>query len=235
MQQGLTKTELIKRAGVKSDSYYDLAKGEIGFISISTLLKVLEVLGQDMQIVPQGSVGIAAGEPAGVHVKLDRLLAALEQPAAREIKPVATRKPKPPLTLEPMLKVPLRGAVAAGGGTVNEPLKADRRWVEAPATLSTKSGTLIALAVRGESMEPELAAGDVVVVHYPVAQPANRLLKEGALVVVTTDDYEDLVKRYHFDNSTAQDYLVSTNEAYPMMEIPKRIIYVGEVKHVIKK
>ena len=88
-------------------------------------------------------------------------------------------------------------------------------------------------------MEPELADGDIVVVHYPERQPALKLLDEHALVVVTTQDgsdWNDYLKRYNTDMSTGEEQLISTNPAYgPLAVRPKEVRFVGSVKMIVHK
>jgi phage repressor protein C with HTH and peptisase S24 domain len=85
-------------------------------------------------------------------------------------------------------------------------------------------------------MEPELSPGDVIVVEYPRRQPAMRLLKENELVAVTNQEWEDHIKRFHFDSVAHEDTLVSTNPAYGPIPVPgpKDVRFVGRVIMVLK-
>jgi phage repressor protein C with HTH and peptisase S24 domain len=127
---------------------------------------------------------------------------------------------------------------AAGHGTVNQPRTEPLEWIFVPERLKPTDGVLMALEVHGDSMEPEICPGDIVVVWYPTNQPAMRLLDNGQLVVVTVEgpgeEYEDYLKRYWLDPDTGKDELISTNPAYEPLEIPLQPLYVGQVKMIIK-
>ena len=96
---------------------------------------------------------------------------------------------------------------------------------------------MVGFYVAGDSMEPELHEGDIVIAEYPTEQPALRLFKEGELYVVTTPDWEDYIKRYHFDTVAKEDTLVSANPMYGPIPVPgpKQVRFVGQVKKVIKR
>ncbi len=86
-------------------------------------------------------------------------------------------------------------------------------------------------------MEPELSSGDLLIVHYPALQPAVHLLKEDALIVVTDDEWEDVIKRYHWNGDASEDTLISTNAAmYPTLRLPPlgKLRYIGAVRMIIK-
>lgn len=153
------------------------------------------------------------------------------------------------MTLRPQLEllgssdallVPLYGHAAAGLGAYNEPVPAaaEVERIPVPRALRPHDGVLIATQVRGDSMEPELYAGDLVVVHYPELQPALALLTPGALVAVTLMDggeWLDYVKRVALDPRTGMKVLASTNPAYaPLLVTPRELRFVGAVRMTLR-
>ena len=82
-----------------------------------------------------------------------------------------------------------------------------------------------ALRVHGDSMQPEFADGDIIVVA-PHAQPEN-----GSYVVVVQDD-KATFKKLVYDG--AKPYFKPLNPQYPMLESNENTRIAGVVKQKIK-
>jgi len=256
--QGLSQRELARRAGLSLSivsaivqgryppgtaigSFEKLAAalgvgvgelfGEVGATRASPALDESARFSGDARVAPTG------GEATTLHRiegKLDRVIDHLGDPSSRPHLEVLG-------TSADTLLVPLYGHAAAGLGAYNEPIPswASVDKIPVPRSLRPSDGQLTATLVRGESMEPELSAGDIVVLHYPERQPALRLLSEGALVAVTVVDggeWNDYLKRYSIDPRTGAELLVSTNAAYrPIPLHTREVRFIGAVKMVLKK
>lgn len=241
--QGLAQRGLAQLAGVSQTRVNEVVNDKLGDrVSVGTVRKIAAALGVELcdllcAQAPAAQPEAVSTEPPLLHAKLDHL--------ARMLSDIKAAGPSPELTviesapMERMIEVPRYGRAAAGVSPNNPARVEPEALVSVPARLKTPGGQLIALEVSGDSMEPLLQDGDTVVVWYPSAQPAMNLLREGALVVVTTEGpgetYDDVIKRYRFERSTARDLLFSENPAYEPIEVPERPVYVGQVRYVLSK
>ena len=99
----------------------------------------------------------------------------------------------------------------------------DLEYIE--ITTDIKDG--FGLRVQGDSMMPEFAQGDIIVVA-PHAQPEN-----GSYVVVIQDDTNEATfKKLVYDG--AKPYFKPLNPQYPMLESNENTRIVGVVKQKIK-
>jgi SOS-response transcriptional repressor LexA len=233
----------------------------IAHVSPGTLLKILA---GDWETVPYGSisrvwraVGLEVEEPeiaplwarhlserlekldSHVRLSLGQHAAKSPEEAVAGVGGAALHPAKAPLELvtppgNGVIRIPM-SKVAAGGGYFQETRTEPEAWYELPASLRPQDGELRVLEVHGDSMEPELREGDLIVVHYPSLQPAYGLLQYGEMYVITDEDYSDVVKRYVFDHLSGRDMLVSTNPAYLPTPLQRNARYIGRVKQVIKQ
>jgi phage repressor protein C with HTH and peptisase S24 domain/DNA-binding Xre family transcriptional regulator len=255
-RQGISQRELARRAGLSLTIVNVIATGKYpGGTTIGSFEKIANALGTSIGELFGGAQPVAdpaeelallrqlhSGEAPGLH----RIAARLDELQARAAElEAANDAQRPRLEVlggaQDTLLVPLYGHAAAGLGAYNEPVSAwtDVEKIPVPRSLRPSDGQLLALQVRGESMEPELSEGDVVVVHYPERQPALKLLSNGQLVVVTTEDgadWNDYLKRVSLDPATGLETLVSSNSAYAPITVRQRDIrFVGSVKMIVRK
>ena len=105
--------------------------------------------------------------------------------------------------------IPYYADVAAGPGEQQEARTAPRSYVEVPAGIIARDPQAFALRIVGDSMQPLLMEGDIVVVS-----PAAGLI-EGCIVAAYVEPDGDVVKRYlpcRADDCEAR--LRSANPAY---------------------
>ena len=101
--------------------------------------------------------------------------------------------------------IPLLSSVSCGSGCLAE--ENIEGYVDFPESLS-KTGDFFALTVKGDSMEPDLRNGDIVIVR---SQPDA---ESGELVIAKVDGDEGFCKRLQkYENGTIA--LISNNPAYP--------------------
>jgi phage repressor protein C with HTH and peptisase S24 domain len=254
-EQGLSQRELARRAGLSLTIINMIASGRYpAGTAISSFDKLATALGTSIAELFGGSQPVYdpdeqlallrrldSGESAGLRQlagRLDELLLLARESEQRR------DHARPRLEVlggeTQALLVPLYGHAAAGLGAYNEPVPnwADVEKIPVPRSLRPSDGQLTATQVRGDSMEPELADGDIVVLHYPERQPALKLLDEGALVAVTMEDgseWSDYLKRFSTDPRTGAGLLVSTNTAYrPVAVHPREVRFVGAVKMILR-
>jgi SOS-response transcriptional repressor LexA/DNA-binding Xre family transcriptional regulator len=255
-RQGMSQRELARRAGLSLTIVNSIATGKypVG-TTIGSFEKIASALGTSIgelfggpQPVSDPAEELAllrqlhSGDAPGLH----RLAARLDELLARTAELEAAHDAQRPRLevlggAQDTLLVPKYGHAAAGLGAYNEPVSSwsEVEKIPVPRSLRPSDGQLLALQVKGDSMEPELSAGDVVVVHYPERQPALKLLDEGQLVVVTTEDgadWNDYLKRFSLDKSTGAELLVSSNPAYAALPVrQKEVRFVGSVKMIVRK
>ena len=243
---GLTRDQLRAKGGVGTSQIISVLDGHWANVKWETIEKVIRTLDWNVDHLLASLPGRST-EPPGVHSKLDSLMEAQGRVIAL-LEPTTTRsglsvlEPPPAAIPERMLSIPLYGKVAAGVGAVNRPRSRAASTIQVPERLRpARDGELIAVKVRGASMEPELSSGDTLIVWYPKRQPAFHLLKDGALVVLTMrgsgDDFEDIVKYYTHETATGRDMLLSANPDFGHQEMPDEqdIVYIGWVRQVIKR
>jgi repressor LexA len=104
--------------------------------------------------------------------------------------------------------IPYFADVAAGVGEAQEQRSAPRSYIEVPRHVVEQDPECYALRVVGDSMEPLLTEGDIIVVS------PNAPLPDGCLVAAYVEPQGDVVKTYH---RTADDgiRLSSLNPEYP--------------------
>ena len=113
--------------------------------------------------------------------------------------------------------IPVIGDVSAGLGVIaEEDIKA---YMPAPSDLINPYNQYFYLEVQGDSMEPDIWAGDVVLVRRQSS------VDSGELGVFLIDGEEGIVKRVKYDNDHIEFH--SVNRYYPV-----RIFSGAEVKRV---
>lgn len=109
----------------------------------------------------------------------------------------------------PGRQVPYFADIAAGRGESQEPRSEPRSYVEVPASIVARDPQAFALRIVGDSMQPLLHEGDIVVVS-----PGAGLI-EGCIVAAYVEPDGDVVKRYFPCRSPQCELrLRSANPAY---------------------
>ncbi|MDQ3024081.1 MAG: LexA family transcriptional regulator, partial [bacterium] len=185
-QQGLSQRELARRSGLSLTIVNAIASGRYPpGTSIGSFEKLASALATSIGELFGGSQPVSdpaeelallrrldSGESVGLRriaARIDELLLLAAQVEERRDE----TRPRLEVVGGESLLVPLYGHAAAGLGAYNEPIPAwaDVEKIPVPRSLRPGDGVLTATRVRGESMEPELADGDIVVLHYPERQP----------------------------------------------------------------
>ncbi len=110
-------------------------------------------------------------------------------------------------------RIPVLGCIQAG--IPMEAIEEIIDWEEIPESMA-RSGEYFALQVRGDSMEPKMSEGDVVIVRKQEKATSNDV----AIVIVNGD--EATVKRVMINESGIT--LVAFNPAYPSVHYtPKQV------------
>ena len=140
--------------------------------------------------------------------------------------------PRSEAIVEPPEMVPHYGEIGAGGGDMvsdgriyeaaRETPGATSAPVDAPLQHLTRWGGLVALTVRGRSMEPLFRNGDTLYIYGddPVASDPERLIgKDCAVVLAGSREGEAYIKRIRRADSGEAGYfnLESLNPMWPVM------------------
>ena len=140
--------------------------------------------------------------------------------------------PRIPSVPEPLEVIPHYGEIGAGGGDMVSDGRIYEATREAPGVTSapidtppqhlTRWGGLVALTVRGRSMEPLFRHGDTLYIYGddPVASDPERLIgKDCAVVLAGSREGEAYIKRIRRADSGEPGYfnLESLNPMWPVM------------------
>ncbi len=124
------------------------------------------------------------------------------------------------------LLVPMvQGRISAGGGlvpdTTTEMRVAFRKeWLQRKGD----AGEMSVIKVQGDSMEPSLYNGDIVLVNH-----ANKTVVSGAIYAIAVRD-EIMIKRVHVAVPTGDLQIISDNKNYaPFTVAPAQLIINGKV------
>jgi SOS-response transcriptional repressor LexA len=258
LSAGLTKEALRVAARVSPATLLKILAGDWTTVPYGSIERVWTCVG-----LPQEELAAAPGWARRLETRLGRIEQALGVPpavddagqsaaageggagqaaaGASEAGPAQSPRRRSGLALE-LVQPPASGViripmskVGAGGGYFQETRVEPEAWYELPARLRPQDGELRVLEVHGDSMEPELREGELIVVHYPSQQPAYSSLHYGEMYVITDEDYTDMVKRYVLDHETGRDMLVSTNPAYLPQPLSTTARYIGRVTQIIKQ
>ena len=250
--RGFTNGSLFaKHAGVSTGLLNDVERGQIGDrVAITSLDKI--ALGLKMPLV-----SLLAGDeppetfepvnPKSMRGTLQQLVKG-QQRIIDLLEPKPARSPARPglSVIEPperqgLVRVAVRQEIAAGGGSPSAPMTEDSEWIAVDKKFKTYGADLVAHRVRGDSMEPRLHDGNIILVNYPRQnQPAMSLLEHGRMYVLVTrgsgDEYDNLVKYFVLDHESGRDMLLSMNPEHGHEPLPKPddIVFIGEVVEVIE-
>lgn len=114
----------------------------------------------------------------------------------------------PALEVQDTIKIPILGTVAAG-----KPLYAEENIIGTEMVSPAFGGDVFALQIHGDSMEPRISDGDIVIVR----QQSDA--ESGQIVIALVDQEEAVCKKlYRYEDGTIA--LLSLNPAYSPMIFP---------------
>ena len=133
--------------------------------------------------------------------------------------------PKDAIPLDKMVLVPVVGIVRAGYGGLAFESDMGTETVDASVIRGYNPEDFFYLRVKGDSMEPRLYEGDLVLVRRQTS------VDSGSYSVVTIDDEEGVVKIVEYDKDSI--ILISQNHNYPPRKFTgpdvQRIRVIGKV------
>jgi len=191
----MNQSELAKALGLNMSSISSYERG-VRSPSKKVVIKLARLFGCSIEYLlavsdERGGDGAALEQKGEVDGDLEALVARLKHMGV-ELKEIAGSITRP---------VPLVGNVGAGSATLAEE--------NIESYLFSENSVDLAIQVHGESMEPLIMAGSIVLVK----QIKESAFKNGDLGVVIVNQNEALVKRlYFFENGV---WLVSENKRYP--------------------
>lgn len=132
---------------------------------------------------------------------------------------------KDAIPVDRMVLVPVVGQVRAGYGGLAFECDMGKETVDAATLRGYSSHDFFYLKVKGDSMEPRLYEGDLVLVRRQTS------IDNGSYGVVTIDDEEGVVKIIQYDKDSIT--LISQNHNYPPRKFTgadvQRIRVIGKV------
>lgn len=132
---------------------------------------------------------------------------------------------KDAIPIDKMVLVPVVGQVRAGYGGLAFECDMGKETVDASTLRGYSSQDFFYLKVKGDSMEPRLYEGDLVLVRRQTS------IDNGSYGVVTIDDEEGVVKIIQYDKDSIT--LISQNHNYPPRKFTgadvQRIRVIGKV------
>lgn len=238
--------DFAKHAHVSAGLISEMERGEAGArVALQSYLKVAEALGIDFVELITGEPPLAQPQEEEVSKKLDKILGSefpkvkvtlnrLERLVEDMHGESWTQKKNRPKDAP---RVPIYGKVAAGMGAENPVLTADpKASVPVPAWLADLPGRLIGLRAVGDSMEPIIYEGDIVVAWYGGTELLRRTARQGDLFVITDTDHEEFVKKVAWTDEFSGIFMESINPKYMTQTLPYELIrYAGLVVMIIRK
>ncbi|MBN2081826.1 helix-turn-helix domain-containing protein [bacterium] len=207
VQLGLTKDAVQRGAKISPNTYYRLLEGEIGQTSLRTFQQIADALKMPLPELLGGEI-IPKPEDE-VKDRLDEITRLLKQRQA----PTGEAAAK-------LLRVPVWGRVAAGLGAENEVLTEEpETHIEIPERIMTLPGRKMGYVVSGDSMEPQLYEGDILVVWYGTQADVRERSRQGDIMAVTDNYNDEFVKRCYWNDRDGRLTLRSLNPAYEDIEL----------------
>lgn len=208
---GLTRDQVRTLAGVGPAQVTAVFNGQWDGIRWSTMLKVAKALGwTEQDLMSQTFVGLL--QKPNEETDAERL--------SRRLSPHT-----------PSVVVPIYGMASAGLGEVNESLRETPiDGVPLPFWIGILPGRILAVRVRGASMEPLIQHYDTVVGWFGEQQFVRACAKQGSVFIVTDQFNEEFVKSVFWNDEEERVTLKSFNEAYgPISMAYDSIKYMGLV------
>ena len=206
-QLGLTKDAVQRGAKISPNTYYRLLEGEIGQTSLRTFQQIAEALKFSLTDLLGGEVILQPEDDVKQRLdEITRLLKERQAPAGG----AATK----------LLRVPVWGRVAAGMGAENEVLTEEpATHIEIPERILGLPGRKMGYVVSGDSMEPQLYEGDILVVWYGTQADVRERSRQGDIMAITDHYNEEYVKRCYWNDKDGRLTLRSLNPAYADIEL----------------
>jgi phage repressor protein C with HTH and peptisase S24 domain len=231
----LTRETLRERAHVSPGTLIKLINGDWETLPLGSIERVAAAVGMGPRDLlsdsPPDTSAQLATIAATVTETRDMLRAALASPDAilgpwRDDSAARSHSPA----------VPIFGSAAAGYGAQNEPVESwqDIERLIVPPNVAALPGLLFAMRVKGDSMQPLLSDGALIVVHNPAEDGVTRPAGGSGLQLITTEDYSDYVKLAVWDDRHKRVLLRSLNPAYPEQVLKyARLRYAANVVMII--
>lgn len=125
---------------------------------------------------------------------------------------------------EEILSLPVAGRIVAG--LPSEAIESHDEQIHVPSFLANHNPKAFILTIKGESMEPELHEGDLVVIHpQPVANPKD--------LVAALIDGEATVKQFLIKNQ--KYFLHPLNPSYPDIRLNQDFKLIGKITGMLRK
>ena len=198
----LTKEAVQRGSKISPNTYGRLIQGDIRRTSLRTFQQIAEALKLPLsalvseEYVPQADTDL--------RDKLDTITSMLKE-KRQQLSPQPAK----------LQKVGVYGKVAAGLGAENEAATEEpEQKVEIPSQLLKLPGRKIGCIVSGDSMEPQLYAGDILVVWYGTQADVRERSRQGDIMVVTDSFNDEYVKRCYWDDDEGQLRMQSINPVY---------------------
>lgn len=204
---GLSQKEFAEKLGLNARTYASYERGERD-ISTALLLNICKTL------------------EISSDVLLGNTNAPTQQPDLATVTPVNFELANAPISMK---RIAVIGEVAAGYQCLADMQVID--YVACDASLLHTGYEYVYLRVRGDSMEPELHEGDLVLVQV------QDTIESGEYAVVLVDNEDGLVKKIEIDRTHIT--LISENPYYPPRRFDReemnRIRVFGKVVSVTRR
>lgn len=189
--------------GLSMDSFSEksgITKGYISMLEKNKHPKTGNAINPSLEVIKKVSETI--------NIDLDTLLKTLDSDTKIEISSLLEDEEK---EYKKVYKVPVYGEIA-GGVPLAEII--DIIDYEEVDEHTWNRGELFALRVKGQSMEPRICNGDVVILRK------QNTFNDGDICAVRVDDEGATLKKVSSDNTGL--YLIPTNESYPTRFFSKK-------------
>lgn len=207
-KSGLSYPELEKITGISKSSLQRYATGVTKKIPINSIESIAQATGTDARY-------LMGWEDTNTT-----------QPNLTTVTPVNFELANAPISMK---RIAVIGEVAAGYQCLADMQVID--YVACDASLLHTGYEYVYLRVRGDSMEPELHEGDLVLVQV------QDTIESGEYAVVLVDDEDGLVKKIEIDRTHIT--LISENPYYPPRRFDReemnRIRIFGKVVSVMRR
>ena len=188
--------------GLSMDSFSEksgITKGYISMLEQNKHPKTGNAINPSLEVIKKVSETI--------NIDLDTLLKTLDSDTKIEISSLLEDEEE----YKKVYKVPVYGEIA-GGVPLTEII--DIIDYEEVDEHTWNRGELFALRVKGQSMEPRICNGDVVILRK------QNTFNDGDICAVRVDDEGATLKKVSSDNTGL--YLIPTNESYPTRFFSKK-------------
>jgi SOS-response transcriptional repressor LexA len=197
----MNRSELARATGITSQALLQLENGETKAPTPENLFKLADALGEDARYLATGERRLTYPKPADHAPGVP--------PQAHERAPIKAQS-----------FVPLVSWTTAGNWSdVSDPYSVGEG--ETTVAITAKVGRhAFALRVRGDSMEPRIPDGSIVVID------PGRTFDHGSIVLAKrVSEQQATLKLLWYDNGTP--FLKPANDKYPIMPMPEDARIIG--------